>query len=47
MKELMEEINYLLDTRLDLCCQEIADYCGCPVTYVNEIVEMRWKKRIS
>jgi hypothetical protein len=46
MKELMEEINYLLDTTR-WSCADIADYCSCPVSYVNEIVEARWKKRIS
>jgi hypothetical protein len=42
MKELWEEINYLLDTTR-WSCAEIADYCSCPVDWVNDIVEERWK----
>ena len=42
MKELWEEINYLLDTTR-WSCDEIANYCSCPVDWVNDIVEERWQ----
>jgi hypothetical protein len=42
MKELYENINYLLDNTL-LSCSEIADELECPVDWVNEIVESRWE----
>ena len=46
MKELYEEINYLLDTTR-WSCAEIADYCSCPEDWVNEIVEQRWMDRLG
>lgn len=46
MKELWEEINYLLDTT-KWSCEEIANYCGCPIEMVNGIVEDRWNERIA
>jgi hypothetical protein len=46
MKELYEEINYLLDTTR-WSCAEIADYCSCPEDWVNEIVEQRWMARVG
>jgi hypothetical protein len=45
MKELWEEINYLLDTTR-WSCDEIANYCSCPVDWVNEIVDQRWQERV-
>jgi hypothetical protein len=45
MKDLWEQINYLLDTT-KWSCDEIANYCGCPINFVNEIVEQRWNERI-
>ena len=46
MKELWEEINYLLDTT-KWSCEEIANYCSCPIEMVNGIVEDRWNERIA
>ena len=46
MKELYENINYLLDTT-HLLCQEIADLLKCDVKYVNEIVHDRFMKRVG
>jgi hypothetical protein len=46
MKELWEEINYLLDTTR-WSCDEIANYCSCPVDWVNDIVEERWEERVA
>ena len=46
MKELWEEINYLLDTT-KWSCEEIANYCSCSVDMVNGIVEERWNERIA
>ena len=46
MKELWEEINYLLDTTR-WSCDEIANYCSCPVDWVDEIVEQRWMERVG
>jgi 8-oxo-dGTP pyrophosphatase MutT (NUDIX family) len=46
MKELWEEINYLLDTT-KWSCEEIANYCSCPVDMVNGIVEQRWNERVA
>ena len=50
MKELWENINYLLDKYRGpvnwKSCQEIADELGCPVGWVNEIVEERWNERV-
>lgn len=43
MSDLHQDICFLLDTTR-LCCQEIADVLKCPVSWVNEIVEQRWKK---
>jgi hypothetical protein len=37
-------IEKLLDTRFDLCCQEIADQLDIPVDYVNYVVELRWEE---
>jgi hypothetical protein len=42
MKEIWENINFLLDTT-NLLCQEIADELGIPVSFVNEVVEQRWE----
>jgi hypothetical protein len=41
MKELWEDIHYLLDTT-KWSCDEIANSLKCPVEMVNEIVEERW-----
>jgi hypothetical protein len=46
MKEIWEDINYLLDTT-KYSCQEIADTIGCPVEWVEEIVEERWIERVG
>jgi hypothetical protein len=46
MKELWENINYLLDTT-KWSCEEIANYLKCPVDMVNGIVEQRWNERIA
>jgi len=46
MKDLWEEINYLLDTT-KWSCEEISNYCGCPIDWVNEIVEQRWNERVK
>jgi predicted XRE-type DNA-binding protein len=42
MAELNMDIHYLLDTTR-MTCQEVADTLGCPVDWVNEIVEQRWQ----
>jgi hypothetical protein len=51
MKELWENIHYALDTFRGphnyKSCQEIADELGCPVEWVNEIVEQRWNEMVS
>jgi hypothetical protein len=51
MKDLWENINYALDMfngpHQYKSCQEIADELSCPVEWVNEIVEQRWKGIIS
>lgn len=44
MKELYTEINELLDTT-NLLCDDIAEKVGCPVSFVNDIVEQRWIER--
>ena len=46
MKEIYENINYLLDTT-HLLCQEIADELSIPVEYVNQIVHQRFLERIG
>jgi len=46
MKELYENINYLLDTT-HLLCQEIADQLSCPVEYVNQIVHQRFLAKVG
>jgi hypothetical protein len=45
MKELWEDVNYLLDTT-KFSCEEIANALKCPVDIVNAIVEQRWEERI-
>jgi hypothetical protein len=45
MKELWEDIHYLLDTT-KWSCEEIANSLKCPVEFVEEIVEQRWEERI-
>ena len=51
MKDLWENIHYALDTYKGPAnwksCEEIADELGCPVEWVNEIVEQRWKETIG
>jgi hypothetical protein len=46
MKQLWENINYLLDTT-HLLCQEIADELDCPVEMVNDIVHQRFMERVG
>ena len=46
MKDLWEQINYLLDTT-KWSCDEVANYLEVPVSWVNEVVEERWKEAIS
>ena len=41
MSELEIEINGILDTTVMLC-EEIAEQVGCPVEFVEKIVEKRW-----
>jgi predicted XRE-type DNA-binding protein len=41
MKNLYMEINELLDTT-NMLCEDIAAKVGCPVSFVNDIVEQRW-----
>jgi hypothetical protein len=45
MKDLWEQINYLLDTT-KWSCEEVANYVKCPVEVVDGIVEQRWEERI-
>jgi hypothetical protein len=46
MKQLWEDINYLLDTtRWSIA--EISNYLGCPEQWVEEIVEQRWEEAIK
>ena len=51
MKQLWEDINYCLDLHRGpqnwKSCQQIADDLGCPVEWVNEIVEQRWKETVG
>jgi len=51
MKELWENIHYELDTCVGPhaweSCQDIADRLGCPVEWVEEIVEQRWMDRLG
>jgi hypothetical protein len=46
MKELWEDIHYLLDTT-KWSCDEIANALSCPVEMVNEIVEERWMAAVG
>ena len=46
MKELYEDIHYLLDTTR-FSCDEIANSLKCPVEMVEEIVEERWMDRVG
>jgi hypothetical protein len=46
MKELYEDIHYLLDTTR-FSCDEIANSLKCPVEFVEEIVEQRWMDRVG
>lgn len=41
MSDIDLSIRDLLDTTM-LSCQEIADEVGCPVDFVNVIVQERW-----
>ncbi len=42
MSDIEIEINELLDTTVMLC-EDIAAHVGCPVEWVEVIVEKRWK----
>ena len=46
MKELWEDIHYLLDTT-KFSCEEIANALKCPLYMVEEIVEERWLARVG
>jgi hypothetical protein len=46
MKELWENINYLLDTTR-WSIEEISNYLNCPVKWVEEVVEQRWQEAIK
>ena len=46
MKNLLEDINYLLDTT-KWSIDEIANYLECPISWVNEVVEERWNEVTS
>ena len=46
MKELYTDINDLLETT-NLLCEDIAKKVGCPVSYVNEIVQQRWNEQFA
>jgi hypothetical protein len=46
MKNLWEDINYLLDTT-KWSCEEVANYLEVPVSWVNEVVEERWNEVTS
>jgi hypothetical protein len=46
MKNLWEDVNYLLDTT-KWSCEEISNYLKCPVYLVEDIVEERWNERIE
>ncbi len=41
MSEIEIEINELLDTTVMLC-EEVSEQVGCPVEWVEKIVEKRW-----
>jgi hypothetical protein len=41
MSEIEIQINEILDTSVMLC-EEIAEQVGCPVEWVEKIVEKRW-----
>jgi hypothetical protein len=45
MRTLWEDINYMLDTT-NMCCADIAYELECPVDWVNDVVEQRWKERV-
>lgn len=46
MKELWEDINYLLDTT-KWSIDEIANSLSCPVEMVEGVVEQRWMDRLG
>lgn len=46
MKELYENINWLLDTT-KWSITEISNYLCCPVEWVEEIVEQRWHEAVD
>lgn len=46
VKNLVEDINHLLDTT-KWTIDEIANYLECPISWVNDIVEQRWKEAIN
>ena len=46
VKELWEEINYLLDTT-KWSIEEISNYVSCPLAMVEGIVEDRWAERME
>jgi hypothetical protein len=41
MSEIEIQINEILDTTVMLC-EEVAEQVGCPVEFVEKIVEKRW-----
>jgi hypothetical protein len=41
MSEIEIQINQILDTTVILC-EEIAEQVGCPIEFVEKIVEKRW-----
>jgi hypothetical protein len=51
IKNLLENIHESLDIFRGphnyKSCQEIADELGCPVDWVNEIVQQRWDERVG
>ena len=46
MSEMHAEITELIDTT-HLLCAEIAERVGCPVEWVNALVEERWNTLMS
>ena len=46
MKQIWEDIHYLLDTT-GMSCDEIAYRVGCPIEWVNDVVEQRWREAID
>jgi hypothetical protein len=46
MSDIDMEIRDLLDTTM-LSCAEIAEQVGCPVDWVNSIVEERWEALLA